>query len=343
MSLENLKGKPKIISFLAIKLLQQKCSMICEIYIRMSASQARYSALVWSVVLLVVFSLSNGSSTEINDIYCLKSIKESLQDQSGYLQSWNFEDDYTTEAFICNFYGISCWNQPVENRVREIRLSNMKLKGQFPLALINCTYLEALTLSFNELSGSIPYDISTILPSVTTLDLSHNRFSGEIPKHISDCSYLEVLKLNDNQLSGQIPPQLGLLTRLTTFSVANNQLAGPLPKFVSVNFALDSYSNNLELCGAPLEPCKSNDLLENFKKGFFVGYEVSAVFVTTGFMCYYGFLLWLQLKKSKKKVKLSPLRKKNQAREAYNLVKMLQQYEVLSHLNSLIKLEFVIN
>ncbi|KAF3450232.1 hypothetical protein FNV43_RR06312 [Rhamnella rubrinervis] len=112
----------------------------------MNANQAPHSTFVWSVLLLVVFTLSNGSSTEIDDIYCLKSIKESLEDPSGYLHSWNFEDDYGREVFV---------------------------------SLENCIYLEALDLSFNQLSGSIPSDISTILPSISILDLSHNRFRAK--------------------------------------------------------------------------------------------------------------------------------------------------------------------
>ncbi|XP_060671341.1 probably inactive leucine-rich repeat receptor-like protein kinase At5g48380 isoform X2 [Ziziphus jujuba] len=258
----------------------------------------------WCVMLCILSCVTtniNGSREtsheyDDDDIHCLKSIKMSLQDPHGYLLSWNF-DQISDASMMCNLMGISCWMNRDDHdkylRVREIRLSKMGLKGRFPLGLESCSYmeLETLDLSFNNLSGSIPSHISTTLPSISNLDLSHNRFSGQIPTHIANCLILTVLKLNDNQLSGPIPSQLGLLTRLTLFTVTNNQ----------------------GLCGAPsITPCtQHHHLFQDFKDGFFIGYEVSAVFVTTGFTCYYC-LLWFHLMKRKNRAKLSsPLRKKN--------------------------------
>ncbi|GLT94325.1 hypothetical protein SLE2022_120710 [Rubroshorea leprosula] len=206
------------------------------------------SVLLW---LLISCSLSYGLQ---GDIDCLKSIKSSLDDPSGYLNTtWNFNNN--TEGFICRFTGIECWH-PDENRVLNIQLSDMGLKGKFPRGIQNCSSLTSLDLSNNELFGPIPVDISKIIPFATTLQLSSNNFSGEIPGNLSNVTYLIVLNLDHNRLTGQIPPELGLMSQLKTFTVADNLLTGPIPKFL-YSMPADSFANNPGLCGKPLDPCQS--------------------------------------------------------------------------------------
>ncbi|XP_019166701.1 PREDICTED: probably inactive leucine-rich repeat receptor-like protein kinase At5g48380 [Ipomoea nil] len=190
-----------------------------------------------------------------SDIDCLKSVKKSLEDPLGYLDSWNFNNN--TEGFICRFIGVDCWH-PDENKVLNIRLSNMELGGRFPLGLRMCEAMTGLDLSSNKINGSIPANISKIVGFLTTLDLSSNRFSGEIPLELANCTYLNVLKLDNNQLTGQIPLQIGQLGRMKDFSVANNRLSGPVPHFTgNYSAPADNYANNLGLCGAPLADCKA--------------------------------------------------------------------------------------
>lgn len=210
-----------------------------------------------TLILFVVMVLLSSSSSlaTVSDIYCLKTIKDSLEDPYNYLNSsWNFNNN--TEGFICKFTGVDCWH-PDENRVLNIRLSDMGLKGKFPRGIENCSSLTGLDLSNNKLSGPIPYDISEKLQFVTSLDLSSNSFSGEIPVSIANCTYLNVLKLDHNQLTGAIPLQLGQLNRIKTFSASNNLLSGQVPLFSSSSVATtESYANNLGLCGGPLRACQ---------------------------------------------------------------------------------------
>lgn len=210
-----------------------------------------------TLILFVVMVLLSSSSSlaTVSDIYCLKTIKDSLEDPYNYLNSsWNFNNN--TEGFICKFTGVDCWH-PDENRVLNIRLSDMGLKGKFPRGIENCSSLTGLDLSNNKLSGPIPYDISEKLQFVTSLDLSSNSFSGEIPVSIANCTYLNVLKLDHNQLTGAIPLQLGQLNRIKTFSASNNLLSGQVPVFSSNSGATtESYANNLGLCGGPLRACQ---------------------------------------------------------------------------------------
>uniref|UniRef100_A0A7N2MSN1 Leucine-rich repeat-containing N-terminal plant-type domain-containing protein n=1 Tax=Quercus lobata TaxID=97700 RepID=A0A7N2MSN1_QUELO len=95
-----------------------------------------------------ILGISNGVQSDID---CLKSIKHSLEDPYGYLNtSWNFNNN--TEGFICKFTGVKCWH-PNENKVLNLRLSDMGVKGRFPQGIKNCTSLTGLDLSNNELSG----------------------------------------------------------------------------------------------------------------------------------------------------------------------------------------------
>ncbi|KAL6271055.1 hypothetical protein ACE6H2_027966 [Prunus campanulata] len=201
--------------------------------------------------LLLSCSFSFGVESDIN---CLRSIKASLQDTLGYLNSsWDFKNN--TEGFICNFLGIECWH-PHESKVLNIKLSDLGLKGSFPRGVANCTSLTGLDLSSNQLNGPLPTDIGKIISFITTLDLSSNSFTGPIPTNLSNCTYLNVLKLDNNKFSGSIPLQLGQLGRIKSFSVANNQLTGQVPIFSNnASFGPESYANNTGLCGGPLKHC----------------------------------------------------------------------------------------
>ncbi|GMP90121.1 hypothetical protein CsSME_00041392 [Camellia sinensis var. sinensis] len=210
-----------------------------------------------------------------SDIDCLKSLKGSLEDPFNYLGSWNF--DNTTEGSICKFTGIDCWH-PDENKVLNIRLSDMALKGGFPLGLQNCTALTGLDLSSNKLNGTIPSNISNITKFVTSFDLSSNNLSGGIPKDLANCSYLNIIKLDSNQLTGQIPAELGLLARIKTFSVANNLLSGPVPRFSNLQISADSYANNSGLCGTPLPNCQATS--KKTSPGVIIGAAIAGLTIT---------------------------------------------------------------
>ncbi|THG01379.1 hypothetical protein TEA_006330 [Camellia sinensis var. sinensis] len=260
---------------------------------------------VWlSLMSNFLIVLSNGTES---DIFCLKSMKDSLEDPFNYLgSSWNFSD--TSKGFICKFKGIECWKND-ENKVLNIRLRGMGLKGQFPRGFSSCSALTGLDLSGNNLFGIIPYDIGRILRFVTSLDLSANSFSGEIPPGIANLTHLNSLKLDDNRLTGQIPIELGLLDRINFFSVANNLLSGPVPDFRSASVTAESYANNEGLCGGPLKCCKPPDAYDHafFLKGFSVGCSVSTVVV------FALTLFYLPIDPLLKKIMSSKKKKRNQA------------------------------
>ncbi|KAL7585889.1 hypothetical protein Lser_V15G43234 [Lactuca serriola] len=82
-----------------------------------------------------------------SDISCLRSIKESLEDSSGFLSTWNFSNN--SAGFICRFTGVECW-RPTKNMVFHIRLPGMGLRGPFPMGIRNCNSLIGLTTTFQD-------------------------------------------------------------------------------------------------------------------------------------------------------------------------------------------------
>ncbi|TKW18175.1 hypothetical protein SEVIR_5G415600v4 [Setaria viridis] len=119
--------------------------------------------------------------------------------------------------------------------------------------------MTGLDLSGNNLSGPLPAGINQQLPLLTSLDLSNNGFSGEIPGDIGNFmldSYLNTHNLQHNRFTGQIPEQIGTFARLSSFSVADNSLSGPIPGSLQ-RFAPEYFAGNGGLCGAPLDrKCK---------------------------------------------------------------------------------------
>lgn len=213
-----------------------------------------FAICLWSCLLLLLkSSLIDANEANVN---CLRTLKSQVEDPNDYLTSWDFTNQ--TAGFICKFSGVTCWHDD-ENRVLSIKLSGYGLSGNFPLGIKECSDLTGLDLSRNNFSGPLPLNLTSVIPLVTTLDLSDNRFSGEIPTSIANITFLNTLNLQNNQFTGRLPPQLVLLGRLTKFNVANNRLTGPIPNFnETLKFGPESFNNNMDLCGKPLDPCKSS-------------------------------------------------------------------------------------
>ncbi|CAF2143707.1 BnaA02g29300D [Brassica napus] len=203
------------------------------------------------IILLLLCSSPPAMAADEDDIRCLKGIQTSLTDPQGALRSWNFAN--TTLGFLCNFVGVSCWNNQ-ENRVINLELRDMGLSGRIPESLQYCGSLQKLDLSTNRLSGNIPPQLCTWLPFLVSLDLSNNDLNGEVPPSLAECRFVNSLVLSKNRLTGQIPVQLSSLGRLATFSISDNDLTGRIPSFFasSAKYSSDDFAGNKRLCGRPL-------------------------------------------------------------------------------------------
>ncbi|VFQ89529.1 unnamed protein product [Cuscuta campestris] len=124
----------------------------------------------------------------------------------------------------------------------EMDLSNNHIGGSIPSSLPST--VQTLSLSGNQLSGSITDTIST-LGLVTDLSLSNNRLTGSIPDAFQQLPALTNLNLSGNNLSGQLPPSMGNLSSLTTLHLQNNQLSGFLDVLEGLPLNDLNIANNL--------------------------------------------------------------------------------------------------
>eukprot|EP00253_Pinus_taeda_P024359 PITA_24359 len=96
-------------------------------------------------------------------------------------------------------------------------------------ALSNCTNLQALDLSNNDLNGDLPGSIGRLSQNLVYLYLSGNRFTGKIPHEMSNLTGLILLRLENNFLSGSLPSALGGLSTLQLLDLHRNNLEGNIP------------------------------------------------------------------------------------------------------------------
>ncbi|KAJ9679402.1 hypothetical protein PVL29_021359 [Vitis rotundifolia] len=132
------------------------------------------------------------------------------------------------ESVVLHIKGREAEYKEILKYVRMIDLSSNNLSGSIPIEISSLFRLQFLNLSRNHLMGRIPEKIG-VMTSLESLDLSRNHLSGEIPESMSNLTFLDDLDLSFNNFSGRIPSS----TQLQSFD--------PL-----------SFFGNPELCGAPL-------------------------------------------------------------------------------------------
>ncbi|KAM3306677.1 hypothetical protein P3S67_013547 [Capsicum chacoense] len=153
--------------------------------------------------------------------------------------------------------------------LKELYLSDNKLHGEIPREIRNLVELEVLSIAFNSfsgslemetfnisglrvvslfnnnLSGTLPSNIGSILPNIEELYLdSLTNLVETIPHSISNCSKLTILELSGNKLAvgnlsslldldfsgnnmvGSIPTSIGNLSGLQRFNLSSNKFKG---------------------------------------------------------------------------------------------------------------------
>lgn len=217
-------------------------------------SSAANSRRITAALSLLCF-LSLFSSTKSDDLQILLKLKSSLQSPNteNIFSSW----DSTNSA--CSFSGIACNSN---GSVSEIELSYQNLSGVLPFDTIcELSSLEKLSLGFNFLHGKVTEDLRNC-SKLKYLDLGNNLFSGSVPD-ISPLSVLEYLYLNKSGFSGTFPwKSLTNMSGLIRLSLGDNMFdPTPFPKEVTGLKKLDwLYLSNCSIEGEI--PAEIGDLVE---------------------------------------------------------------------------------
>ncbi len=140
---------------------------------------------------------------------------------------WTHNTNWLTTSQVSTWYGVTVGG----GRVTELSLTFNQLSGSIPSSIGVLVNLQYLYLSNNHLSGSIPSTIGN-MTNLQYLQLNFNQLSGSIPSTIGNLTNLLDLELQGTQLSGSIPSSIGGLVNLQYLILSNNQLSGSIPSTI---------------------------------------------------------------------------------------------------------------
>ncbi|PHT49602.1 hypothetical protein CQW23_09349 [Capsicum baccatum] len=111
------------------------------------------------------------------------------------------------------------------------------------MEIFNISGLRIIDLSFNNLSGSLPPNIGSIVPNIEELylgsllnclgnitSLREIHLGSNIPSSLWNIEDLVVLDLSSNNIVGSLPPKIGNLKALTKMDLSMNQFSNVIPR-----------------------------------------------------------------------------------------------------------------
>ena len=139
---------------------------------------------------------------------------------------WINSQNWGTDAPLDEWYGVTADSR---GNVQALAISLNNLSGTIPSEIGALGALQFLALIHAEgLTGSIPPELGN-LRNLRDLYLVGNNLIGPIPPALGNLTELRVLLLSSNQLRGLIPAELGSLENLGSLDLSGNNLAGPIP------------------------------------------------------------------------------------------------------------------
>jgi hypothetical protein len=169
----------------------------------------------------------------------------------------NWTIRWNTTAAQNTWFGVRFRNTSL-NELQSLKLPNNNLTGSLPINLTQlCPFMDSLDLSRNSLSGTIPAAIGN-LTGLSYLSLANNNLTGQIPASIINFWNLVTLDLGNNKLTN-IPSQLGslyyrdvdvgLVSQIRVIRLDSNEIVGSIPRLDTLNRLLILDLSNNKLTG----------------------------------------------------------------------------------------------
>ncbi|CAL1386806.1 unnamed protein product [Linum trigynum] len=117
------------------------------------------------------------------------------------------------------------------SQLDSIGVSMNNLGGEIPKSVgnLSSTWLTRLSFALNRISGVLPEGLQNLV-GLTDLELQSNILQGQLPSSFfSKLQNLQLLSLQGNEFSGRIPDSIGSLKRLFDLDLSQNKLEGPIP------------------------------------------------------------------------------------------------------------------
>ncbi|RWR75550.1 LRR receptor-like serine/threonine-protein kinase GSO1 [Cinnamomum micranthum f. kanehirae] len=126
-----------------------------------------------------------------------------------------------------------------------VDLSHNLLSGGFPIPSSPLA-IRGIYLSYNNISGPLPPNISALFPYLVNFSMSNNAIEGNIlPNHFGDMASLSLLDLSNNKLTGDVSfTQFIEYPSLKTLKLANNRLHGSPGIYIASSLRVLDISEN---------------------------------------------------------------------------------------------------
>ncbi len=172
--------------------------------------------------------------SRMTTLFALVTLYHSMDGEGWYVKT-NWLDP---EVDLCDWEGVECHGDSIPTPVSRPILGNrdedddgallgtlvesFQMDDERDGFFANKLKFHSLNLMANNLSGSIPEEISLLSNIYGQINLSRNNIYGSIPDDMSKLSKLQAIRLDRNDLSSTVPPEIADLRLLRAFDISHN-------------------------------------------------------------------------------------------------------------------------
>ncbi|XP_057803779.1 receptor kinase-like protein Xa21 [Salvia miltiorrhiza] len=153
--------------------------------------------------------------------------------------------------------------------LRELYIGGNNLNGILPHEIGHLQSLVTFGAEWNQIAGSIDFNIFMNMSSLQNINLNRNKFTGNLSRDVGNITMLTVLYLKENHFTGLIPTEFGQLYHLEGLSLSLNSLSGSIPHelFNISTLRILSLTSNALTGVLPTHLCHASPFLERLFLG----------------------------------------------------------------------------